>query len=87
MSVTNARLRRLVVMDGTTMNETNRILILEGRLLDLRRRVSQSWERSIIEAACAAIEAEILALGRRSRSDYYWRGPAPAAAGVALVAC
>ena len=66
------------------MSDPHRIALLEKRLAELRRRNSCAWERSIVEAACAAIERELLELGRRLRATCYWRGgahdPGPLAA-------
>lgn len=65
------------------MADSIRFLILEARLAELHARVPAASERAIVESSCAAIEAELLKLGRALRSASYWRTSVPGAAGVA----
>ena len=58
------------------MNDREKLDLLERRLRRIERSESvPEWQRSILEIARQAIEAELTEIGRRLVRRTYWRQP------------
>ncbi len=57
------------------MNDREELDLLERRLRCFKGKPVREWQRSILEIARQAIEAELTEIGRRLVRRTYWRQP------------
>ena len=57
------------------MNDLEKLDLLEKRLRCIQSQSVPEWQRSILEVARQAIEAELTDLGKRLVRRNYWRQP------------